>query len=90
MNLHASALVPNDSSEPAGVLRWIFRKGDQSLTCLLQRSAASSYDVGIVPHWDVSSAVIEKTPTSIRAFCRHAEIAMRLRAAGWLVVARSN
>ena len=89
MNLHASALVPNGSSEPAGV-RWIFRKGDQSLTCLLQRSAASSFDVGIVPHWDVSSAVIEKTETSIDAFCRHAEIAMRLRSAGWSVVARSN
>jgi len=75
----------------ASVLRWVFQKGDKSLTCLLQRSGAdSSYDICVVPHWDVTSAVVEETETPIRAFCRHAEIALALRTAGWSVVERSR
>jgi hypothetical protein len=77
--------------QTASVLRWVFRKRDRSLTCLLQRSGAeSSYDIYVVPHWDVASAVVEQTDTPIRAFCRHAEIALALRAAGWSVIERSR
>ena len=61
------------------------------MTCLLQQSAVEqSYEVCVVPHWDVASAVLEETDTSLSAFCRHAEISMHLRAAGWAVVARSR
>ena len=90
MMLHAPVPAPiNGRSTAIRVLRWTFKKGDQSLTCLVQR-AASSFDVWVIPHWDVASAMVEQTETPVRAFCRHAEVAMRLRSAGWCVVARSR
>jgi hypothetical protein len=92
MSVHAPVLPRlNGSSDSICVLRWIFQKGGRSITCLLQRSGGdSTYDVCVVPHWDVASAVVEGTATPVRAFCRHAEIARRLRAAGWSVVERSH
>jgi len=52
--------------------------------------AASSYDVCVVPHWNVSAAVVETVETPGRALLRHAEIARHLRETGWLVVDRSS
>jgi hypothetical protein len=49
----------------------------------------SSYDVCIVPHWDVSAAAVETLATPGRALQRHAEIAKQLRECGWHVVHRT-
>jgi hypothetical protein len=49
---------------------------------------AASYDVCVVPHWNVSAAVVETVDTPGRALLRHAEIARNLRETGWLVVDR--
>jgi hypothetical protein len=91
MNMHTAAdRLPQGSVTSTSLLRWVFRKGDKFITCELERgTTASSYGVCIVPHWDVASAIVEKTGMPIRAFCRHAEVARRLRAAGWSVIHRS-
>ena len=86
IRLHATR-----SSESVCLLRWTFQKDDKSITCQIEgNQAAASYDVSVVPHWDVASAVVEEAETPFGAFQRHAEISMRLREAGWSVARRSN
>jgi hypothetical protein len=48
------------------------------------------FAISVVPHWDIASAVIEPAATAVGAFRRHAEIAMRLRDAGWTLAHRSR
>ena len=75
-------------SDPIRLLRWVFRRGEQALTCQLERGAGSSaFYVALVPHWDVKSAVIETFNTGVTAFERHAAIAAHLRSNGWTVIA---
>ena len=76
-------------TEPACLVRWIFQRGDSALTCRVDARAASSYDVLVVPHWNISAAVIETLETPGRALQRHAEIAKQLREGGWLVAHRT-
>jgi len=78
-------------SDPVCLLRWTFRKGTKSITCQLENHPRdSSYDVCVVPHWDVSSAIVEVAQEPIGAFRRHADIARRLRAAGWSLSRRAQ
>lgn len=91
MNTCSAVLGPVGSFDSRLVLRWVFRKRNRLITCLLQqREVEQSYEICLVPHWDIASAVSVQTDTSLSAFCRHAEFAMHLRAAGWAVVARSR
>ena len=74
----------------APVVRWVFRRGNDALTCAVDaRRTGSGYDVCVVPHWDVSSTLIEAADSTISALRRHAEIAQALRDAGWSVTTRS-
>lgn len=73
------------------LIRWVLQRGREILTCQVDAHVhRSAYDVCLVPHWDVDAASIEVIATPGRAFLRHAEIAMRLRNAGWFVTARSS
>jgi hypothetical protein len=75
---------------PAPIVRWVFRRGNDALTCAVDaRRTGSGYDVSVVPHWDVSSTLIEGVDSTISALRRHAEIAHALRDAGWSVITRS-
>ena len=77
--------------DPVCLLRWTFRKGMRTITCQLDNHPReSSYDVCVVPHWDVSAAVVEVAQEPIGAFRRHADIARRLRAAGWSLSRRTH
>lgn len=76
---------PNTSREPEPVLRWIFRRDASALTCGLDVRANRAYDVCVVPHWDVSSSLIEHFDAPAGALLRHAEIARRLRENGWVL-----
>ena len=88
---HASRVRSERSTEPVCLLRWTFQKDDKSITCQVEgNEAASSYDVSVVPHWDVASAVVEEAETPFSAFRRHAEITILLREAGWSVARRSS
>jgi hypothetical protein len=75
-------------SEPACLVRWIFQRGDSALTCRVD-ARATSYDVSVVPHWNVSASAVEALETPGRALQRHAEIAKQLREGGWLVAHRT-
>jgi hypothetical protein len=76
-----SAASPD--AEP--VLRWIFRRERDVLSCGLEVGANRAYDVCVVPHWDVSSSLIEHFDAPADALLRHAEIARRLRERGWVM-----
>ena len=54
------------------------------MTCEVRVNGRRSYDVCIVPHWDVSSSVVEKHDHPASALRRHAEIAWDFRRSGWL------
>jgi hypothetical protein len=45
------------------------------------------YILALVPHWDRTNGDMEIFVSGLRAFQRHADIAMSLRASGWTVVA---
>jgi hypothetical protein len=68
------------------MLRWVLRRDTTAITCQLDARSRRSYEVCIVPHWDPSSAVIERYDAPTPALLRHAEVARRLRESGWTVI----
>ena len=60
------------------------------MTCELDVHADRSGDVCVVPHWDISSTLIEHFDAPRSAMLRHAEIARRLRDAGWMVTEHAS
>jgi hypothetical protein len=71
--------------EPACILRWVFQRGPEVLTCAVENSGErSSYDVCVLPHWDLSDSTVERFDAPASALRRHAEIALQLRQAGWV------
>jgi hypothetical protein len=75
----------NTNPGPEPVVRWIFLRGGHALTCEVDVTANGSYDVFVMPHWDVPSSVIEHFEAPTGALLRHAEIARRLRETGWVL-----
>ena len=72
------------------LLRWVFQRGNQLLTCQLDREdLLSSYTLSLVPHWDVRQAASETFDAGVSAFRRHAAIAEALRSQGWTLAAYS-
>jgi hypothetical protein len=72
--------------EPIGILPWIFLRGTKAITCEIRVDGPMSYDVCLLPHWDLSSAMIERYDRPANAFYRHAEIAEAFREAGWTLI----
>lgn len=73
------------SVQPEPALRWVFQRGPNTLTCELDVHPNRSCDVCLMPHWKMSSAVIEHFETPRSAMLRHAEVAGRLRERGWIL-----
>jgi hypothetical protein len=72
------------------LLRWVFQRGNQLLTCQLDREdLQASYSLSLVPHWDVKQTVSETFGAGVSAFRRHAAIAEALRSQGWTLAAYS-
>ena len=71
--------------QPEPVLRWVFQRDANEITCELDVRANHTFDVCVVPHWDVSAATIEHFDAPTMAMLRHAEIARRLREGGWVL-----
>jgi hypothetical protein len=70
---------------PACMLRWVFHHGSDTLTCAVEASDhRPSYDVCILPHWNLAEATVEHFVAPADALRRHAQIATRLRRAGWV------
>jgi hypothetical protein len=72
--------------ETAPMLRWVFHRGTDTLTCEIDAARRHHFDVCVIPHWDVAASSIEQFDSAASAFERHAEIARRLREAGWTSV----
>lgn len=72
-------------AEPACILRWVFQRGPETLTCAIEAGGdRHSFDVCILPHSDLAVATVEHFKAPVSAVQRHAEIASRLREAGWV------
>ena len=70
-------------SESRRVLRWVFRQDDRAITCEIDANGPT-FDVCVVPHWNVSASLVERYGAVHSAFQRHAEVARELRDAGWI------
>ena len=82
--------VSGNTIEHVPIVRWVFHRGSEALTCEVDaRQTGEGYDICVVPHWDVTSAVVEPVDSTVSALRRHAEIARALREAGWSVARRS-
>jgi hypothetical protein len=68
------------------MLRWVFSRNGHTLTCELDARARHTFDVSLIPHWDVSGSVVERFGDAVGAMERHAAIARALRRSGWVVV----
>jgi hypothetical protein len=78
-------------AEPACILRWVFHRGPDVLTCAVEAGGdRSSYDVCVLPHWNLSVATVEHFDAPAGALQRHAEIARRLRQSGWVARYRAS
>jgi len=77
--------------DSARLVRWIFHRNGHALTCQVDAGATpTSYDVCIVPHWNVAAAAVETMKSPVRALRRHAEIAKELQEAGWRLAHRTT
>jgi hypothetical protein len=61
----------------------MFERRDSALTAQVDVTPAGIYELRVVPHWDVSRAVVEPFVGPVDALQRHAEIARQLREVGW-------
>jgi hypothetical protein len=77
-------------ADSAGTLRWVFLRGTKAVTCEVRTCGKQTYDVCVVPHWDVSSSAIETFDRLASALRRHAEIACYFRETGWVLVRESK
>ena len=74
------------ASESATLLRWVFQKGHRYITCSIEMTGDGSlFDVYVLPHWNLSAASIQQFADAASAFKQHAELALILRTAGWVV-----
>ena len=68
------------------MLRWVFIRNGRMLTCELDARARHTFDVSLIPHWNISASVVERFGNAVAAMERHAALAGALRDAGWTVV----
>jgi hypothetical protein len=63
----------------------VFHRGADALTCAVEAASdRASFDLCILPHWNLAVATVEHFDAHSSALRRHAEIAARLREAGWM------
>jgi hypothetical protein len=84
-----TSLTARRDADLGYLVRWTFHRDGTALTCHVNARAPLSYDVCIVPHWNVSAAAVETVATPGRALQRHAEIAKQLLECGWRVARRT-
>ena len=55
------------------------------MTCRVD-AAGRTFSVAVLPHWDVTRAIVENFAGAANALARHAGVVSSLRDAGWRVV----
>jgi hypothetical protein len=79
--------IGRDASSHAALMRHGALQYDASaVTCQLDVRGARACEICVVPHWDPSSAAIERYDARPLALLRHAEVTRRLRENGWMVI----
>jgi hypothetical protein len=85
-----SIIIRHRAVDADRLVSWIFHRNGHALTCQVDGGGSSStYNVCIVPHWNVGAASIETVTSPVKALRRHAEIAKQLQEAGWLLARRT-
>jgi hypothetical protein len=83
MTPHAAVRAP---ARRKPLVEWILQRDTKAITCQLDSRGGGSHEVCVLPHWDPSSAVIERFDAVTPALLRHAQLVSRLRDAGWMVI----
>ena len=60
------------------------------LTCEIVVNGPGSYDVCVIPHWDVGSSVVEGFERPSVAICRHADLVSHFREDGWMRISEAD
>jgi len=69
------------------LLRWTFRRGNDLLTCVIDRARSGrGYQLSVVPETPTEIARTEVFRTPFDVLLRHAAIARELRETGWTLV----
>lgn len=68
------------------MLRWVFGRPSDSITCEVDFTEDHGYDVSVVPHSDVSAPPVEHFNSLFQALERHVELADTLRKDGWTMI----
>jgi hypothetical protein len=69
------------------LLRWTFRRGNDFLTCVIDRArGGQGYQLSVVPQTACEVARMELFRTPFEVLLRHATIARELRDMGWTLV----
>jgi len=70
------------------IVRWIFERNGNAITCEIDMKEGRTCDVALIPHWDAAASVVERFDGPRRAIERHAELAVALLDDGWTVTDR--
>jgi hypothetical protein len=69
------------------LLRWIFQRGNQRLTCRVDQQPGTGFTLSLLPDSPAAFGIAETFTSAWSAFRRHAMIASELRGAGWTLAA---
>jgi hypothetical protein len=69
------------------LLRWIFQRGNERLTCRVDQQPGTGFTLSLVPHATAALGIAETFTSAWSALRRHAMIASELRGAGWTLAA---
>lgn len=68
------------------ILRWTFRREEDSIVCELGLNRDhSAYELRVNPPWQAAAATVEQFDDAMSAFQRHAAIERMLVNEGWLL-----
>jgi len=70
------------------LVRWIFERNGNAITCEIDMNEKHTCDVAVIPHWDAAASVVEHFDGPMGAMERHAELAVALLEEGWTVTDR--
>jgi hypothetical protein len=86
IDLHSmSRLLADD--RPQRLLRWIFARGNERVTCRVDQQPGNGFTLSLVPHSTSAIGIAETFTSAWSAMRRHAIIASELRRSGWTLAA---
>ena len=77
--------IPTEPAPVVPLVRWIFERRGNAITCEVDMNETHTCNVSVIPHWNFESAFVEHFDGPVHAMERHAEVAQELRDAGWVV-----